>query len=221
MKKNFLPKSIIAIVLYSAFTFLLVPQVSFAAPNVLVSFVSFLQRIITALFPIMTAAGFLAVGYNLIKFLSSKTSTDQSIYKTGIINSFVGLLVIFILFGLIKILAGTLGIASLGAPIGVADPSGSGLGRQGSFRYIIFSSTNFISSRLVPVLSASAVLFFFGNIIISMTKTDQEAERTKLNNYLVWGILAILILFTLFSIVGLFSGSLFGTAAIIPQFRTS
>lgn len=221
MKKIFHPKSIVTIVLYSAFVFLLIPQVSFAAPTVLVNFVNFLQNIIKALFPIMTAAGFLAVGYNLIKFLSSKTSTDQSIYKTGIINSFAGLLIMFIIFGLIKILAGTLGITSLGAPIGIADPSGSGLGRQGSFRYIIFSSTDFISSKMVPILSASAVLFFFGNIIISMTKTDQEAERTKLNNYLVWGILAIFILFTLFSIVGIFSGSLFGTGAIIPQFRTS
>jgi uncharacterized membrane protein YjfL (UPF0719 family) len=65
------------------------------------------------------------------------------------------------------------------------------------------------------------MLFFIGNIIISMSKSDVEAERTKLNQYMKWGILALFLLLTLFSVVSLFTGSLFGTGAVIPQFPTS
>ncbi len=198
---------------------LLFPQVSFAA-SAIVNFVSFLERIVTALFPIIVAAGFLAVGYNLIKYLSSRTSTDQNVYKSGIVNSMIGLLAIFIVIGLIKILANSLGIGALGADIGIADSSGSGLGRTGSFRYIALSVVNFVSGRIVPILIACAMLLFFGNIVISMTKSDVEAERTKLNAYMRWGILALFLLLTLFSVIGMFTGSLFGTGAIIPQFQT-
>ncbi len=199
---------------------LLVPQISFAAPVIVLNFVGFLERMISAIFPLMTAAAFLAVAYNLVKYLASKTSTDQNVYKAGILNSLVGLLVIFIVFGLIKVLATSLGISSIGQSIGIADPSGSGLGRVGSFRYIALSIATFVAGRIVPILVACAVLFFFGNIIISMTKSDVEAERTKLNVYLRWGILALFLLLTLFSVVGMFTGSLFGTGAVIPQFQT-
>jgi hypothetical protein len=220
MKPYFLTKKIVSNVGILIAICLLTPHVSFAAPTGLTNFVSLLERLVTALFPIIVAGGFLAVGYNLIKYLSSKTSTDQDVYKAGILNSIFGLFIIFIVIGLIKILANSLGISALGVDIGIADNSGSGLGRVGSFRYIALSVVTFVSSRIVPILIACAMLLFFGNIVISMTKSDVEAERTKLNTYMRWGILALFLLLTLFSVVGMFTGSLFGTGAIIPQFQT-
>lgn len=197
----------------------IVPQITFAA-NAIVSFVAFLERMINALFPLMVAAAILAVGWNLIRYLSSKTSTDQDIYKAGILNSVLGLFVIFITVGLINVLAKSIGV-DLGATIGVADDSGLGMGAPGSFRYIALTVAKFLSARVVPIMIACAMLFFFGNIIVSMTKSNVEEERTKLNEYMKWGILALFLLLTLFSVVGLFTGSFFGIGAIIPQFATS
>lgn len=198
---------------------IIVPQVTFAA-NAIVSFVAFLERMVSALFPLMVAAAILAVGWNLVRYLSSKISTDQDVYKAGILNSLLGAFVIFITVGLIKVLAGAIGV-NLGDAIGVADNSGLGMGAPGSFRYIALTVAKFISNRIVPIMIACAMLFFFGNIIVSMTKSNVEEERTKLNEYMKWGILALFLILTLFSVVGLFTGSFFGIGAIIPQFQTS
>ena len=220
MKSYFSTQKILNSVAIITAVGLTIPNISFAAPTAFVSLVALVEAIITSLFPIIVAAGFLAVGYNLLKYLASKTSTDQNVYKAGILNSIFGLFIILVVFGLIKILANSLGIPSLGVDIGIADPSGSGLGGVNSFRHIALSVATFVSGRIIPILVACAVLFFFGNIVISMTKSDVEAERTNLNVYLRWGIFALFLLLTLFSVVGMVTGSLFGVGAIIPQFQT-
>lgn len=194
------------------------PKITFAA-NAIVSFVAFLERILSMLFPIMVAAAILAVGWNLVRYLSSKTLTDQNIYKAGILNSVLGLFIIFITVGLIHVLARSVGV-NVGATAGIADDSGLGMGKPGSFRYIALTAAKFLSARVVPIMIACAILFFFGNIVISMTKSNVEEERTKLNQYLKWGILALFLILTLFGVVGLFTGSFFGIGAIIPQFQT-
>lgn len=198
------------------------PLVTFA-DNGLVKFVTLAEGIIQALFPIMVAVAILTFGYNLVKYLTAKDQIDQSVHKTGLFNSMIGIFVIFVIVGLITILAHSLGIPSLGADITVSDSSGleAGSGGIATFRHIALNISKFISARIIPILVACSLLFFFGNIIISISKSNVEEERTKLNAYLRWGILALFLLLTVFSIVGIFTGSLFGTSAVIPQFPTS
>lgn len=223
MKKHILSFSKLGLSLLTA-AVLIVPAFAFAQePSTVIKLVSLVETIISTLFPIVTAVAILVFGYNIGKYMTSKTQADQNVYKSGIVNSLIALFIVFVLFGLIRVLANSLGIPSLGVDITVADPSGLGGGSGGisTFRNIALTISEFISVRVIPILIACATLFFLGNVVVSMSKSDVEAERTKLNAYLKWGVLALFVLLTLFSIVGFFTGSLFGTAAVIPQFPTS
>jgi hypothetical protein len=202
--------------------FVMIPSIAFAAPQSIINLVTLVETIIQALFPIAVAVAVLTFGYNIAKYLTSKNLADQNVYKAGILNSALALFIIFVFLGVITVLANSLGIGSLGGNIGVSDPSGvaAGSGGVSTFRNIALSVAGFISKRVIPIMVACAMLFFIGNIIISMSKSDVEAERTKLNQYMKWGIIALFLLLTLFSVVGMFTGSLFGTGAIIPQFQT-
>jgi hypothetical protein len=201
---------------------LLVPTVAFGAGEQLINIITMIERILGALFPIVTAAGILAFGYNVIRYLTSKDLADQNIYKSGLLNSLFALFIFFTVVGIVTIIARSFGIPTLGQDIGIANQSGSGSGTGAiaTFRGIALTVAKFISIRIIPIMIASALLFFLGNIVISMTKSDVEAERTKMNDYLKWGVLGIFILLTFFSIVSLFTGSLFGVRAVIPQFQT-
>lgn len=189
--------------------------------NFIVQVVTMLEAVVTALFPIIVTLAIIAFAYNIGRYLSSKDLADQSVFKAGIINSFYALFVIFTVFGTVKILAQTLGIPSLAESITIANESGLGGNGGKNFRDYAFIVARFLSQRVVPLMISGAVLVFFSNIAISMTKSDSETERTNLNAYLRWGVLAIFILLTLFSIVNLFTGTFFGTQAFIPQFPTS
>ncbi len=225
MKTSFTSKKYFPIVALVAMVTFIIPHVSFAAPTAVINLVSLLESIISALFPVIVAIGILVFGYNIGKYLTSKDLADQNLYKSGIVNSIIALAVVFTIFGIIKLLASSLGISTLGVGITVSNPdAGLGSGTAdgiNTFRYYALEISKFISGRIIPIMVASALLFFVGNVVISMTKSDVEAERTKLNQYLRWGVVALFILLTLFSVVGFFTGSLFGTGAIIPQFPTS
>jgi len=213
------------VLLIAMIAVLVVPGVVFAQQGTtIVRLVELVETIMKALFPIITAMGILAFGYNIIKYLTSKNLQDQNIYKAGILNSLYALFIFFVFIGLITVLARSLGIPSLGADITTIDPAGVSAGQAegiSTLRNYALALAKFLSQRIIPLMIGAAILFFMGNIVISMTKSDNEAERTKLNGYLRWGILAIFLLLTLFSVVGLFTGSLFGTGPVIPQFPTS
>ena len=223
MKSYFSRKKYLTHGTFIALVFLAIPGIAFAAPQSIINLVTLIETIVQALFPISVAIAVLMFGYNIAKYLTSKNLADQNVYKAGILNSVLALFIIFVFVGIITVLAKSLGIANLGGTIGVSDPSGvaNGSGGISTFRNIALSVASFISKRVIPILIACAMLFFIGNIIISMSKSDVEAERTKLNQYMKWGILALFLLLTLFSVVSLFTGSLFGTGAVIPQFPTS
>ncbi len=202
---------------------LLVPFGAFAATP-LVNFVALVESVISALFPIIVAAGILVFGYNIFNYMSSKDLADQNLYKGGIINSLGALFIIFVFFGIIKVLARSLGIPELGVDLTTAnDPEAFGMGTGGisSFRNIALKVARFGSERIIPIMVGLGILFFTGNTVISMTKSDQEKERQELNTYLKWGVLALFILFTAISLIGFFTGSFFGTPPLIPQFETS
>lgn len=221
MKNNSLIKKIIPL---PALIILIIPAVVFAQTStIILDIVGFADTVIKAIFPILTALGILAFGYNIGKYLTSKDIVDQNVYKAGILNSLFALFIMFVIVGLITVLAKSLGIPSLGVDIGIADPSGlaGGTGGIGTFRNYALGIARFLSQRIIPIMIACALMFFLGNIVISMTKSNVETERTKMNDYLKWGILALFLLLTLFSIIGIVTGSLFGTGAIIPQFQTT
>jgi hypothetical protein len=198
---------------------MVVPVVASAA-SAIVNFVTFIETLMSAAFPILTGLGIVVFGYNVMKYLTSKNLSDQNLYKAGIWNSLIALFIIFVLFGLIRVVANSLGIPVLGTDIGIATGKiGDGNGIT-SFREIALTIARFGAQRFIPIMIGGAVLFFIGNIVISMTKSDNEEERTNMNAYLKWGFIALFVLLTFFGIVSLFTGSLFGTKAIIPQFQT-
>jgi hypothetical protein len=197
----------------------MIPAVSFAA-NAIVSAVTLIETLMSAAFPIVTALGIVAFGYNVMKYLTSKNLSDQNLYKSGMWNSLIALLIMFIVIGLVRVLAKSLGVPVLGTDIGIS--TGQIVVNDGisSFRDIALTISRFASQRIIPIMVGGALLFFLGNIVISVTKSDSDEERVKTNAYLKWGIVALFILLTFFGVVSLFTGSLFGTKAVIPQFQT-
>lgn len=191
--------------------------------NFIVKFFDFLDGFISGLFPVMVAIAILAVGYTIIKYLASNDIAERGIYKAGIINSVIGLFVIMTLFGIVRLMAQNLGITEIGQSITTVNPDGISPGSASisGFRNYVLIVAKFLSTRVIPIVTAIAVLVFMGNTAIAMTKTDSEEERKNIKAYLQWGVFAIFLIFVLFGIIGLITGSLFGSGAMIPQFPTS
>lgn len=73
---------------------------------------AFLRRMMGYLFPIVSAALILLFGYQLIMFLwgSKEDVEDHEKFRKRMINSFIAVLMWFILFGLINTVADAIGV---------------------------------------------------------------------------------------------------------------
>lgn len=85
---------------------------AFGSTGVFDNFFAFLKRIMGLLFPIVTAALILLFGYQLIMFLvgSKDDVEDHEKFRKRMINSFIAVLLWFILFGLINVVANAIGV---------------------------------------------------------------------------------------------------------------
>ncbi len=222
MKKIFLYNHILKNALVLAGVLMVIPLATSAASNTIISLVDFLEKFFSAIFPIVIAFAVLVFGYNIFKYMSSQDLADKNIYKGGIVQSLFAMLILFIFYGIIKVVAESLGIGPDSNLINTArDSEAFATGGTMSFRNLALTIARFGSDRILPLMVAGGILFFMGNVVISMTKTDQEGERTNMNWYLRWGMLALFILFTAFGLIGFFTGTFFGSKPMIPQFRTS
>lgn len=90
-----------------------------------------------------------------------------------------------------------------------------------TFREILMGVASFISSKIMPLLVAIAILYFLWNMIHFISNSGNERERETFRNYMVNSLIALFILISMWGIVGLGTRTLFGSKPFIPQLPTS
>ncbi|HQV64729.1 MAG TPA: hypothetical protein PKZ56_00640 [Candidatus Paceibacterota bacterium] len=83
---------------------------AFASGGVFDNFIAFLKRILTSAFPIITALLIVLFGYQVILFLTDKEVEKKEIHKGALIKSLIAIFLWFTIFGLITVLAKTVGV---------------------------------------------------------------------------------------------------------------
>jgi hypothetical protein len=78
---------------------------------------------------------------------------------------------------------------------------------------------NFLKTSVLWLIFALAVIFFLWNILNYLRKPDKVQESGK---YILWGLIALTVMFTLYSLVGLFAETFnfeIGIAQFFPSSR--
>lgn len=88
----------------------------------LYSLVVSIQNLLKLLFPIMVAIGVLAFFYELIRFITAKSEDKKKEFQNGLIFSLLALFLMFTFFGILKVIANTLGVGdAVGAGVTTND----------------------------------------------------------------------------------------------------
>jgi hypothetical protein len=78
---------------------------------------------------------------------------------------------------------------------------------------------NFLKTSVLWLIFALAVIFFLWNILNYLRKPDKVQESGK---YILWGLIALTVMFTLYSLVGLIAETFnfeIGIAQFFPSVR--
>lgn len=75
-----------------------------------------------------------------------------------------------------------------------------------------------LMNTVVPLLVALAVVAFIYGIIQYFLYSDNEEKRKAGKNYIIWGIIALFVMTSIWGLVAIFSGSFLGnTNPVIPH----
>ncbi len=80
---------------------------------------------------------------------------------------------------------------------------------------IINFATCLLTKGIVPLLVALATAAFVWGIIQYFLNPDNEEKKKKANSYMLWGIIALFVIITMWGLVGILSATFFGQGPIL------
>jgi hypothetical protein len=75
--------------------------------------------------------------------------------------------------------------------------------------------TGLIYSSVVPLLIGLALVVFFWGLVVFIQKSDSAAEQEKGRSMMLWGIIALFVMFSVWGLVGILA-STFGLRVCLP-----
>ena len=90
-----------------------------------------------------------------------------------------------------------------------------------SLMEILNFGTELISTRILVLLVAVGLVLFILGVINMMRSADSPLEKNRWKNILIWGIIALFLMFSIIGILAVLTRSTFGGNPILPQLPES
>jgi 4-amino-4-deoxy-L-arabinose transferase-like glycosyltransferase len=90
------------------------------------------------------------------------------------------------------------------------------LGANPKFDTLVNYITCLISSSIIPLIFALAFMLFMWGVVQYVINDTEEAKREKGKQFMIWGIIALFVMFSVWGLVKVLTGT-FGIEYVIPQ----
>jgi uncharacterized membrane protein YidH (DUF202 family) len=86
-----------------------------------------------------------------------------------------------------------------------------------TFRDAVRNTTVIATESLIPLLFAAALAYFIWGVANFIRSADNPDDREKGKQQILWGIIALTVMVGYFALTSIFTSSLFGSNAALPQ----
>lgn len=86
------------------------------------------------------------------------------------------------------------------------------------FQHLLSYATCIISTSVIPLIFALAVAMFVWGVVQYVIKSDEEAKKEKGRQFMVWGIIALAVMVSVWGLVRIL-GNTFGIEYAIPKVK--
>lgn len=186
-------------------------------------FICQLQQILTSIEPVLVSLGVVYFVWGVVRYVIADGEEAKKKGRDMMIYGIIGLAVIISLWGLVNILKETFfGSGAIPVPSSTSVAGGgsgcSALTSTSKFSDLLCYITSIINNSFIPLIFAAAtVMFIWGAIKFFIINADEEAKREQGKQYMIWGIVALAVMLSVWGLVGIL-GSTFGIGtSILPQ----
>lgn len=184
-----------------------------------------IQQLLNAMIPVMVALGVLYFFWGIIRYVIAGDEEAKENGRSMMVYGIIGLSVIVGLWGLVNVVINTFGLSGATAPsiaqVTVTGGSICTIGPNSTFKDVLCFITNLINDSIIPLFFAIAtVAFIWGVIKFFIIDADEEAKRTEGKQFMIWGIIALAVMLSIWGLVGIL-GRTFGIrdTSILPQVK--
>ena len=201
----------------------------------LMGFISTLQQILNSIIPLLILLGVVYFIWGVINYVIENEEEAKKKGRDRMIFGIIGLAVIIGLWGLVNMVTATFGLtgSSIAAPQLVTTTTAAGSGSActlpspAAFQDYLGFGTCLINNSIIPFIFAVAiVMFIWGAVNFFIINADEEAKRAQGKQYMIWGIVALAVMLSVWGLVGIiqttFGLKTGGTApSFLPQVHPS
>jgi len=179
-----------------------------------------IQGILKDIIPVIVALGVVYFVWGVVQYVIAGGEEAKTKGKDRIIYGIIGFAVIIGLWGLVNIVVKTFDLGGANAP--TLEPlTGTGsttLPSNPKFQDVLTYITGIISNSIIPLIFALAiVMFVWGVVQFFILNADEEAKRTQGKQFMIWGIIALAVMVSVWGLVNIL-GTTFGLdMSVIPK----
>jgi hypothetical protein len=204
-----------------------VAQAQFGPPTCirggLWTFLCIIHDLLNTAIPVILALGIVYFVWGVVQYVIRDDEEAKKKGKNRMIWGIIGLAVITALWGLVNILVDTFGLYG-GVPpylVPVVDPAlGSGcvFPPNPKLQDLLAYATCFIGRSVIPLIFAlAAVMFVWGVVHYFILNADEEQKRTQGKMFMIWGIIALTVMVSVWSLVAILGNTFPGiNTSVLP-----
>ena len=175
-------------------------------------------KILNSIIPLLLALGMIYFIWGVVQYVIGGDEENKKKGRDHIIYGLIGLSVMVGVWGLVNIVIKTFGLSgglteiSL-VPVGDDSCSTPGPKVDDLLCYI----TNIINDAIIPLIFSLAVLTFLWGVVQFVINSDDEAKKTKGKQFMIWGIIALTVMVSVWGLVSILSTTFGIDSSVLPK----
>lgn len=202
------------------------PMITFAANtecttlNGIGKIICQISQILNSIVPALLALGVVYFVWGVVQYVIAGGDEAKKKGRDQIIYGLIGLTVIVAMWGFVGIITSTFGLTGASAP-SLVSLTGTGatcsLAGSPKFQDLLCYFTRIINDSVIPLIFSLALVMFVWGVVQYVINSSEEAKKEKGRQFMIWGIIALAVMISVWGLVGILSSTFNINGSIIPQ----
>ncbi len=181
-----------------------------------------IHQLLNSVLPVLIALGVVYLVWGVVQYVIKDDEEAKKKGRDRIIFGIIGLTVIVGLWGLVNIVVNTFDLGGASAPR-LAPLTGASstcnLAGNPNFQDLLCYITRIINDSVIPLIFAIATAMFVWGVVQFVINTDEEAKKAKGKQFMIWGIIALTVMVSVWGLVAILGGTFGLNTSVLPQVK--
>ncbi|MFA6177612.1 MAG: hypothetical protein WC694_01825 [Candidatus Paceibacterota bacterium] len=180
------------------------------------------KDILDSILPVLVALGVVYFVWGVVQYVIADEEEAKAKGKDRIIYGIIGFAVITALWGLVNIVVNTFDLdttaPTLEPLVSTVNSTSCSLAGNPKFQDVLCYITKIISDSIIPLIFALAtIMFIWGVVQFFIINADEEAKREQGKEFMIWGIVALAVMLSVWGLVGILGSTFDLNTSILPR----